>query len=46
MKCLTEKIKNIELIDEEVVHLLKDVRGLLTIIALAEIAHMFFTIIK
>lgn len=35
-----------ELIDEDVVHQLKDIRLLLVIIALAEIFHMFFFIIK
>lgn len=33
-------------IDEEITDQLKDIRLLLVIIALAEISHMFFTIIK
>tara|TARA_R110002051_G_scaffold137610_1_gene210098 strand:- start:1074 stop:1220 length:147 start_codon:yes stop_codon:yes gene_type:complete len=43
---LTDNIKGAELIDEDVVHQLKDIRLLLVIISLAEIAHMFFDIIK
>jgi hypothetical protein len=43
---LTDNIKGAELIDEDVVHQLKDIRLLLVILALAEIAHMFFDIIK
>tara|TARA_R110000824_G_scaffold75670_1_gene191877 strand:+ start:53 stop:193 length:141 start_codon:yes stop_codon:yes gene_type:complete len=46
MKYLVDSIKGAEFIDEEPVSQLKDIRLLLVIIALAEIAHMFFDIIK